>query len=268
MKESGNSVRINRDDLREMCFDSVWTGKREGFIKKAQRAIAAAALEEGFNVVVDDTNLTEGHRQSWSQFAQQKESKFERESFTTPIPECISRDLVRAHGHVGAGVIYNLALRAGMLAFDNFVICDIDGTIADCSWRRARYLESTPKDWDGFFHSLHSDTPINSVIGWVNNLAQDFQIVLVSGRPDNYARTTIDWLERYSVPFQYLLMRRGGDKRPDDIVKREIADLLPIERCAMVLDDRPRLIRMWRELREEKHLTFPVIPVAGQCEEF
>ena len=115
---------------------------------------------------------------------------------------------------------------------------------------------------------MNSDAPIDTVIRWVKILALNFQIVLVSGRPDNYARNTVDWLERNGVPFNFLLMRRGGDKRPDDLVKREIADLLPMERCTMVIDDRPRILRMWRELRAEKSLSFAVIPVAGQCEDF
>ena len=54
----------------------------------------------------------------------------------------------------------------------------------------------------------------------------------------------------------------GKTTRAREIVK-ESGNSVRINR-----DDRPRLIRMWRELREEKHLTFPVIPVAGQCEEF
>lgn len=53
-----------------------------------------------------------------------------------------------------------------------------------------------------------------------------------------------------------------ADRRDDTVVKKEILDLLPKERIAFVIDDRPRVVRMWKEngLR--------VIPVAGQCEEF
>jgi hypothetical protein len=42
-------------------------------------------------------------------------------------------------------------------------------------------------------------------------------------------------------------MRRGGDHRPDDMVKEEILALLPKERIVKVIDDRPRVIAMWKK---------------------
>ena len=40
VKESGNSGRINRDDLRAMLFNSEWTGKREQVTIDCEKAIA------------------------------------------------------------------------------------------------------------------------------------------------------------------------------------------------------------------------------------
>ena len=45
-------------------------------------------------------------------------------------------------------------------------------------------------------------------------------------------------------------MRAGGDYRHDDIVKQEILNSIlgwiPKEQIEYVVDDRPRVIRMWR----------------------
>lgn len=46
-----------------------------------------------------------------------------------------------------------------------------------------------------------------------------------------------------------LRMRRAGDHRPDDIVKREILDQMRADgwRPVMAFDDRARVVKMWRE---------------------
>ncbi len=42
-------------------------------------------------------------------------------------------------------------------------------------------------------------------------------------------------------------MRRSGDNRPDEIVKKEILDtLLNKDSVIRVYDDRPKVVRMWR----------------------
>ena len=57
------------------------------------------------------------------------------------------------------------------------------------------------------------------------------------------------------------LFRDAGDRREDYIVKGEILDLLPVK-PKFVIDDRPQVIKMWRERG------IMVIPVAGECAEF
>lgn len=38
VRTSGNFGRINRDDLRAMLFESVWSGKREDIVVDAEKA--------------------------------------------------------------------------------------------------------------------------------------------------------------------------------------------------------------------------------------
>ncbi len=141
VEDTGNSLRINRDDLRAMCFNSKWTGKREGFIKKAERALAKLGVEEGYNPIIDDTNLPAGNRESWSNFAKELGVKFEMKEFNEDLPTLIGRDSNRDNP-VGPGAIMNMALRGGYITFlVNFIICDIDGTVADLS-HRLRHIQA------------------------------------------------------------------------------------------------------------------------------
>jgi hypothetical protein len=101
------------------------------------------------------------------------------------------------------------------------------------------------------------------VIHRVNDLYSTHTVCLVSGRPDTYQRETMLWLIKQGVPYHWLFMRPGSDKRPDTLIKAEFLKHLPKEKIALVLDDRPSVCRMW----EENGLT--VEWVRGRdCEEF
>lgn len=77
----------------------------------------------------------------------------------------------------------------------------------------------------------------------------EYTIVFVSGRPDTYKKETIEWLENnIGLAEYYLLMRQGHDSRDDTDVKRDIyKNYLIGKKIIKVFDDRPRVIRMWRE---------------------
>ena len=92
VKESGNAGRINRDDLRAMLFNSEWSGKREGVVVDCEKAIAQVLFEHKMRPVVDDTNLSEKHRQMWSEFSRGLGNEFDSCSLDVDIPTCIVRD--------------------------------------------------------------------------------------------------------------------------------------------------------------------------------
>lgn len=127
------------------------------------------------------------------------------------------------------------------------IIVDIDGTLADITHRR-HHIEGKRKRWGKFFEAMDKDLPIPEVAAKVRQLSQHHTIILVSGRPDDYRPMTEDWLKKHKIPYQQLFMRQSGDFRPDDIVKQEILHKhLKKEEIKLVIDDRPRVIRMWRE---------------------
>lgn len=269
VKESGNSGRINRDDLRAMLFNSEWTGKREQVTIDCEKAIADVLFKHGMNPVIDDTNLGIKHRQMWSDFSKEHQQMFVSHDMGVDIETCIDRDSKRAPG-VGRPVIERLALQNGLIEWDDrpIVLVDLDGTLAD-GRHREHFVNGEQKDWTSYFAACGEDGYIDITCRWVSKLAEDHCLCLVSGRPDNWWKETSIWLMksgwedvRLRLCFDHIFMRSAGDKRPDVLVKADILKLLPKEKIAFVIDDRPSVVRMWREngLR--------VIPVRGACEEF
>jgi hypothetical protein len=76
------------------------------------------------------------------------------------------------------------------------------------------------------------------------------QIILVSGRSDEFRQQTVEWLADNRVYYDQLLMRKQGDVRKDSIVKTEIyeQDIEPHFNVRYVLDDRNQTVEAWRKL--------------------
>jgi predicted kinase len=263
VKEAGNDGRINRDDLRAMLFESVWTGKREDVVVACEKAIAGVLFERGMNPIIDDTNLSDRHRMMWSEFAKVHQQMFVKQDMGVDIATCVERDGKRVNG-VGRAVIYRMALQNGMIDWGDrpIVLCDIDGTLAD-GRHREHLVQGEKKDWAGYYALLENDSPIDLVVRWVRELYKDHTVCLISGRPDTYQLKTMIWLMLNSIPYHWIFMRSGGDKRPDVQVKGDFLKHLPKEKIAFAIDDRPCVIReVWRANGVR------VIPVRGECEEF
>jgi len=284
MEQSGNFVRLNRDLLRLMLHFNKWTGKNEGITKDVQRNIAKILLEKGINVIIDDTNLGEGHLQSWKSLAEETNSKFQVEDLTKNIniKELFKRDSEREK-LVGRHVIVSMAMQYGLISPKNFgilgkwIICDIDGTIAEIS-HRLHFVKKTcadcghlldgqncvaggvhdKKDWKSFFAEMMDDdvrTDIRDMI--LDYKEKGYSIIFVSGRPDNYRDETKYWLTYTAFKdikfvegedYATILMRRAGDRRSDNETKKDILETYFNKNdIELVIDDRPRVIKMWRE---------------------
>jgi hypothetical protein len=133
-----------------------------------------------------------------------------------------------------------------------FIICDIDGTIADLT-HRLHYIkpdEGRKKNWYEFHMRCIDDKPHHDMhfILWTLVRA-DKSVIYVSGRSDVSRAATENWLAAYGFPLGQLHMRKNGDFRSDDVIKEEILDtklkLTPAD-VLCVLDDRQRVVDMWR----------------------
>lgn len=280
-------VVISYDELRIGMFGEKWifNSKEEQQMKAQAFDIAGKALNAGLSVVVDNTNLTQKVRNRWAEFGKGLGATVSYQECDTPVAECVRRDRLRAgRARVGRAVIERMALLHGFIdwndyAGDRFLIVDVDGTLADCEHRK-KYLQpsvvcetcdtsrlscsglqedecllcskpytKTKKDWRRFFLGADKDTPIQPIFNLVGLLSNTYQIIIVSGRPINpCGKPTEDWLLRHGLDPLFLFMRDGQDKRSDVECKGEIADLLPLDRVAYVIDDRPSVLRgVWQK---------------------
>lgn len=271
-KEGRNIVRVNMDNIREMLFgkDSSWDLRLKPvnakLVTKLEQQAVNLGLYGGYDVIVDDINLSQRTQQKWEtlvhelNYDRENEIEFEIVRMDTPFEECIRRDNLRTgREHVGRAVIERQFLTSGRADFGNkpIILCDIDGTLANSDGIRSPYDES----------KVFLDAPYFVICSWLDELAKDHTIVLVSGRHASCGPDTIKWLEYFVVPYDHLLMRNSGDNRPDTVVKQELLEGMykcgvTKDQIKFVLDDRPKVIDMWRS----NGLT--VYPVRGQVEEF
>jgi len=134
----------------------------------------------------------------------------------------------------------------------SYIICDLDGTLADCEHRR-HHVTGDKQDWDAFFGGLEQDEIVEPVAVVLRALFFNSvcDIVFVTGRPEKYAGFTLRWLERNLLrhcSFE-LHCRANDDLRPDEVMKAEIfeRDIEPDRgKPLFVLDDRQKVVDMWR----------------------
>jgi len=137
----------------------------------------------------------------------------------------------------------------------NTIIFDLDGTIALVDKRReASKLPDGKMNWDEWSNpsNIKLDEPNEPVIKMAQLFAEDgFNIVILSGRSDKTILTTKSWLIRNRVPFHKLVMRPHKTMNfvPDEILKKDMLDKhIDIDDIFMVVDDRQKVVDMWRSL--------------------
>lgn len=121
-------------------------------------------------------------------------------------------------------------------------VIDLDGVLADVR-HRLRFLETTPKDWDGFFAGIPDDEVLPEGRAVVERLAGGHELVYFTGRPETTRRDTEAWLERHELPRAEVIMRRSGDRRPARVTKPALLRRLAAggRRIAVVVDDDPQV---------------------------
>ena len=120
------------------------------------------------------------------------------------------------------------------------IVCDIDGTLALHNSRGPFEFDKVETD--------DINTPVYEFLNMYYNSGA--QVVLLSGRQEEYRKHTQRWLLKHMVAYDHLFMRPAGDRRSDDIVKLELFDNHVRKRFKVshVLDDRDRCVYLWRKL--------------------
>lgn len=104
-----NWIRINRDELRLMCGD-YWVLTRESLINIYEETLVKEALNKGYNVIIDATNLNPKTVTKWTKIASDFDCALRFKEFIIPYMEAIKRDKNR-HLVVGEDAIRSFYLR-------------------------------------------------------------------------------------------------------------------------------------------------------------
>lgn len=220
-KEPGRFIRINRDDLRQMA---VGPGnnphardlEREEFVRGMKVELLRQAVQDGYDVILDDTHLVPMTVKKLHQACSALgDIKVIEKGINVPIDDCIARDAKReGFAHVGEKIIRDMARGAGLdkgrklpdketyyePRADSFkaivqdeslpraIMCDLDGTLALIEGRSP--YDATDCDI--------KDRPNWPVIHTVLAMyAQGVKIIFMSGRDVKYRPETQRFIEKY-----------------------------------------------------------------------
>lgn len=93
-----------------------------------------------------------------------------------------------------------------------FVLCDLDHTLSN-AFPRDGMLEA--RDWDAYHSASINDKPVIDVAYMINALHNfGYSIVGLTGRTEKWRALTLDWLTRYEIRMDELIMRPDRDFRP------------------------------------------------------
>jgi hypothetical protein len=120
-----------------------------------------------------------------------------------------------------------------------FAVVDIDGVLADVR-HRLHHVSGPVKDWDAFFAAAPGDRLLEEGLAVARRLAQDHEVVYLSGRPERCRDDTVRWLGERRVPPGEVVLRPEGDRRPSRRFKLERLRALAAKRpVAVIVDDDP-----------------------------
>lgn len=258
------AIRISRDDIRLQNLGKAW-GVDENVVTKLFYAALNAALKTGLPIISDATNLQAKYVRQQIELAASRGYGFEAVDFPISVDEAIARDAARER-QVGEKVIrsfHERFIRKGQFppmpvisvevtefqpyvapgpGYPHAILVDIDGTLAHHEGVRGPY-EASKYDLDEF------DLNVAMLAErWADGHGQHCDIIVMSGRDEDYRQVTEEWLEDNDFLYRSLYMRPSGDRREDSIVKNELfeTNIAGNYNVDFVLDDRNRVVDMWR----------------------
>jgi len=95
---SHNAVRVNKDDLRAMLGQQ-WSPEFEQLVGGIQYAAVEMILQNGYDVIIDDTNFNPAHEKAFRDMVWAFGAEFIVKEFDTPLEVCLARNAEREGRH-------------------------------------------------------------------------------------------------------------------------------------------------------------------------
>lgn len=269
-------IRFNNDDIRNM-LGKYWVPSREGVVKHLKKEFMKYAMDNGYDIVLDNMNLNqkevawvEGVIKDHNRNAFNENCKYEMEfkDFFIPVEECILRDKQRPNP-IGEKVIRETFRKYKSLIISEeikkikekeymsagkdpnkktCIIVDIDGTIA---------LNTTSRPFygNGAAEGMLKDEPINGIISLINAYAVSHdlsEIIVVTGRESTpeIKKATEDWLNKYKVCYDKIIMREPGDFSHGEDFKEKVYKecIKPYYNVDFAIEDNAKVVKRYRDL--------------------
>ena len=134
-----------------------------------------------------------------------------------------------------------------------FVIFDLDGTLTITS-HRDHLFEGENPDNDAFHRASAFDPPRKEIVNvcqaireWLVHVSRTKgRVEIWTGRKEKHRASAHDWLDRYGIYFDRLLMCPDNDERPTNDVKEGWLNDLEVK-PDLVFDDRKKCVDWWRK---------------------
>lgn len=271
--------RLNKDSIRKM-LGFQWDKRIENDVHRIHSDLFEMYIKNGWNVVVDNTGFHRSQLKDLLKIASkyyQNDIQFEIKYFPVELEEAIRRDSLREDS-VGEDVIRDYWKRFGKNA-DN-IIKQLKSDIDEFNSSSKKFEQYIPNndlpraiivDVDGTLAHMHNRGPfdydkvvddiVDEQVKELCNKYYDegYHVIIVTGRENvghkdgnvvSVKEKTIYWLKRHEISFDEVFIRDEGDMRPDNIIKYEIFNkyIRNNYNVQFCVDDRPQVIRMYREL--------------------
>lgn len=234
VRDDKSYKRVNKDELRFMVHDedfSTFDKEKEKFIERTRDALIFQALNDGYNVVVDDTNLAEKHwsrivqiATDWSKAHDGAPIVVEQKLIELPLEEALARNAARVgKTRVPDTVVYNMhAQLTGQTHDPKKIKAAKDRRKRQEAADRLRVYDYRPFDpskltvvvfdMDGTTSIPTGRNPYDEekclsdgcnepVLGLLHDLMHRYPLVGVTGRQDKVKDITCQWLRNHGVKF-------------------------------------------------------------------
>lgn len=271
-RSGGTWKRINKDDLREMLDAGVWSSAKEKFIIKARDTLLTAAIKQGFNVIIDDTNLDDKHWKDVKALLTRMDIDvtLREQCFSVDLDEAIKRDAARPKpvgeeainatwkryikGKTGVmqprmEVMYARAHRSAIEQdpkLPKAIICDLDGTLALMGDR-------SPYDASACDVKDRPNPPVVEAVRLFHNAG--YRIVFVSGRDEKDRAPTERFIIKHCPEMSGNFIHSEIERLKARYKEAPSPDLdaeamLFLEELAKIPVDRPQAVLLMRKNRD------------------
>lgn len=270
-KNPEHRIRINNDDLRSM-LGPYWIPSREDLVSNTKKEIALNAMRFGYDIVIDNMNLNPKEVKFWENIVDAHndtkpvtsdwykwEYEIEFKDFFIPLEECIRRDAIRPNP-IGEKVIrdtwrkYKHFIQTSEVEkyVNNLVkpdpekpycvVVDMDSTLC---------FNTTKRPWfgEGAAEGMINDVENYGVCETIWALAQEYPIIVSTGRDTSQEEVTKKWLAEHRIEPTRYYFRTEGDYRKGVEVKREqIEKIMEKYNILVIFEDCEPIVQMYRDM--------------------